>query len=438
MRGAQTMIRQSILLSATLCIVLPATALGGGTPPPQIYYPIGITEPRPFYFPNAFADPTTGMKTGWYVPNSTKTPKYGMWQNQEHAIMRTGPNHWLIVAMEMNRIYFQPPDTAFTEAYKFLEYDDGIMDGETTPTFQAGYWRGDTLESHPYVWAPTLIEDGGTYYLFFTAADPTERKLDCYLATSTTGSANPSDWVEYDPNPSTPEIDPIFGDTVPVKDFNVLKVQTDQGPRFYCYYIRNPDITDPRDSTNQIPISQVCLRISDNLYDWQDKPEKVVFDRLNVGITDPDWWGVDYENPEVVQLDNGVFYLLVSRHGSVPADYGTNPNWVPIPLATEVYWSTDGLSFPVDHQLPNLTSPSGRQINAAEYVRVGSRWFATDAVPSNNPDNYELTEPYDNPTSHSDLLLRILSTYTEPENSLQIMEMQWAPITAAGSWVYYQ
>jgi hypothetical protein len=403
------------------------------------YVPTGTNEPQAFYYPNAFADPVTGEKTGWSVAGSSVEPVYGMWQNQEHAILRAGTNRWLVVAMETNRKYFMPPSVAFVEAYKFLEYDDGILDGATTPTFQAGYWRGNTMESHNYVWAPYVIEDGGTYYLFYTASDPdTPNWLACYLATSTTGSADPADWTQYDPNPGTTTIEPLFqGTDSSIKDFHVIRVETSEGPRFYCYYIANPTVPDPENPTESVTIADVRLRISADLLDWTAAEELLVFRRINVGVTNPASYATDYENPEIIQYDDGSFYLFVSRHGQVPADYQTNPDWEPIPLATEVYWSADGLEFRVEHQLPNLTSATGRELNAAEIVRDGDRWFATHAQPSNNPDNYELDEPWDNPVQHSDLLLKLVTSFAEPEFSLQILEFDWARITAAQCWVLY-
>jgi hypothetical protein len=183
------------------------------------------------------------------------------------------------------------------------------------------------------------------------------------------------------------------------------------------------------------------VRTSPNLYSWPDSGEAAqpAFRRINVGETASDRYFVDYENPEVIRRDDGLFYLFISRHGQLPADYTTNPNWTPIPLATEVYWSTDGLTFPADQQLPNLRQHDGREINAAEIISDGNRWFATHASPSNNLNYYEFDAPPGAPVpyEHSEIYKRIIGGFLDAENSLQLIEFEWQSPAKIHLWFVY-
>lgn len=404
------------------------------------YHPVITSSKRPIYYPNNFADPITGQKYGWFTSLSTKQPKYGMWLNQEHSIIRTGTNKWLLVAMETNRNYLSLPNPAFVDAYKFLEYDDSILDVPSTPTFQMGYWRGNTLSSHEYVWAPYVFEENGIYYLFYNARNPATGMSACYLATSTTGSANPADWIQYDPNLSTPGvIEPLFNgvQNTYIKDIHVIKVQTNEGPKYYCYYIANVIYNEIA-----LGISEVRLRISDNLLNWPDSTElpDPAFRKLNFGETIVWRLNVDYENPGVYQYDDGSFYLFVSRHGVIPADFDTNPNWVPIPVTVEVFWSADGKYFDPNNELPSLRTPDGFNLNAAEIIKDGGKWYATHAAGTNDPQYFEYDWPPGdpNPNEHSPLLLKLLQYNPEPYNAFYMVDMTWELITSATCWELYQ
>ncbi len=404
---------------------------------PLVPAPVGITNQEPIYYPNASADTLTGLKPGWSVVGSVVDPEYGMWQNAEHGIVQVGTDHVLLLAMETNRNY-----RGFFEAINFVEMPSDVTTNPTTPNFEGGYWRGDTIDAHPHIWAPDCIEHEGTYYLFFPApapgADPAT-ELSCYLATSTTGAAGPSAWVEFDPNPGTAVIEPLFtppaGLATGYRDFNIAKVDTSEGLRFYNYYS-----ADPFDSGLGEFVSEVRMRVSDSLTSWPDSGEVSgpVFRKVNVGETFPSRYFVDYENPNVEVTDDG-FYLFVSRHGQVPADVETNVDWEPIPLSTEVYYSADGLLFDPMNRLPNLKSGDGFEVNSTEILNVNDRWFATNSLVSNQLSNFPFDCcPAEAPTDHSEITERLVNSYSAAEDTILMFEFEFQAPVAAGSWFVYE
>lgn len=424
-----------VLLLLTLVMVLTAQLSAG-----PAYHPVGVSEQWSTYYPNNSADLITGAKAGWSTSLSAVQPVYGMWQNQEHGFIRLKGDRWIFLMMEGNRKYFQSPYAVYADACLFLEFDNLIFEGEVTPSVESEYWRGVTMDSHPFVWAPCGLEHEGVYYNYYTSRDPDTNMLACYLATSTTGEPNPAAWVEYDPDPSTANVvEPLFvgADGMGVKDFHVIKVETEEGTKFYNYFIANPF-----DVELDIGIAEVRLRISDSPTVFPDSSElsDPVFKKINLEDTRLDRIAVDYENPEIVQYDDGSFYLFIARHGQIPADEPTNPDWEPIPLATEVYWSWDGKSFSNYSQLDNLRSSDGKELNAAVIIRNGDRWFASYSSPSNNLNYYELDDPPfpETPTGHSEIMQRLVESFESSENSLRMIEFVFEEILAATSWEVYE
>lgn len=410
-----------------------------GADPPPVPFPVGITDPAPIYYPNQNANVGTGLKPNWSTTESSKTPVYGMWSNAEHGIVQTGADRWLVVAMEGNLIYRGNPNPKFIEALTFLEYNNSFPASPTLPLTESGYWRGNTINSHPYVWAPYIHLSGGTYYLFYPALSAAGH-LSCFLATSTTGNGTPGSWVQYDAVPGTPAvIDPLFQgtDIGGYRDFQIVEVSTPQGLRYYNYYIATP-----HDNALNVEVAEVRLRISDSLTNWPDSGEQATpaFRKVNVGSTATGLLFVDYENPYVVQTADG-FYLFISRHGQLPPDFLTNPDYTPIPLSTEVYWSPDGLVFDSSDQLPNIKSLSGFEINSAEILHWNGRWFITDSAASNNPLHY----PFDccplgtaTPTEYSSFFIRQVSSYREAQFVLGLVEFEFRAPSVAPGWRAYE
>lgn len=392
-------------------------------------WPRGITARQVVYNAETNAD-SSGMKPGW-VASSARPPKKGWWHTIEHGIGKTGPDRYILFSQETNRAYSQFPGATFEEAINFVELNPGFPAVAGTPVREAGYWRGNSATAQKYTWAPMMYSEGGTFYLFYTApwqVAPGDERRSCFLATSTSGDANTAAWVQYDPNPGTPAIEPLFIGPADggFRDFHVIKVQTSQGPKYYMYYIAMYT-----DSGLGVPVSDVRLRISDSVTSWPDAGElpTPVFRKVNLGITRLDRLQVDYENPSVVQHDDGSFYLFIGRHGIFPADTGTNPNWRPIPIGCEVYWSADGKDFSV--QGPDLHDVTGRITDSPEIFREGSRWYATHAGLVNRLETYPFDCCFPDYDHHSPEFAKMVDSFEDAEANVQVFEFDFLPPTAA-------
>ncbi|MEO8376045.1 MAG: hypothetical protein ABI579_00105 [Candidatus Sumerlaeota bacterium] len=408
---------------AVWSVLLCASVAGAAVPVPHV-----IEEKRKIYDANQNANPSTGAKADWFTSLSSRTPVYHQWQVAEHGFTNLGGNQWLLVVMETNRVYHQSPGAQFVDAFNFVTWPAGFPD--TIGTFQEdGYWRGNTLSSHDFVWAPFMFKEGGTIYMYYTA--PHNGGLACFLATSSTGAGTPGAWVDFDANTSTPEIDPLF-EGLGFRDFHVVK----EGSEYRCYFIANPV-----DSGLGVQISEMRLRTSTSPTSFPDANEVATpsFRRIN-SDTRMDRLVVDYERPKVEKGDDGTYYLFICRHGGFPADMSTNPAWIPIPNATEVYFSSDnGLTFPAANQLPNLKTPLGKEIQSGEILHVGSKWYTTATLNSNDIStwpNDSCPDGFGNLTCHSPELTRVINTFEDDTDSIHIAEMQFT-VSGVNSWYLY-
>jgi len=190
---------------------------------------------------------------------------------------------------------------------------------------------GESGDHH--VWAPHVIEDDGTYYMYFAGgvvdepAPHTRYKMQ--LATST----DLVNWTRSDANP-------LFEDGFDARDPMVMRVDD----QWVMYYTAN--------STPSGGNHQVAYRTSDDLINWSEK--QVAFEHPAAGT-----FGGPTESPFVVEYE-GSWYLFVCCDGG----YTT----------TRVYRSDDPLSFDYEDQVGTIDA------HAAEVVQDDDGQFYVSAA----------------------------------------------------------
>ncbi|MFC7880008.1 DUF2961 domain-containing protein [Isoptericola sp. NPDC057391] len=180
-----------------------------------------------------------------------------------------------------------------------------------------------------HVWAPHVVEDGGTYYMFYSAGlDDNHEEYQLRLATST-------DLVTWTKRP-----EPLFTDGFDARDPMVKRI----GDEWVMYYTAN--------STPAGGNHQVAYRTSTDLVHWGEK--KVAFTHPRTGT-----FGGPTESPFVVE-EGGAYYLFVC------CDAGYTD--------TRVYKSDDPLHFEPDDLVGQIAE------HAAEVVQdEDGAWYVSGA-----------------------------------------------------------
>ncbi|GAB3465239.1 hypothetical protein GCM10027436_78010 [Actinophytocola sediminis] len=263
-------------------------------------------------------DPSVGESQAWYY--------------NDHTLIRdvvTGTWH----------VY------AITHAEPANPLDEKNFGHATAPT-PNGPWtkRPFALTADPalgesHIWAPHVIHDAGTYYLFYAAGTPDHAAYRMHLATST-------DLTTWTRGPANP----LFTDGFDARDPMVTRV----GTQWVMYYTANSTPTGGN--------HQVAYRTSTDLITWSAK--RVAFQHPVAGT-----FGGPTESPFVIAR-GGWWYLFVC------CDSGYRD--------TRVYRSRDPFHFDIAnlagrvdaHAAEVVTEPSGATWITGAGWGQGGLWLA--------------------------------------------------------------
>ncbi|GAA0958394.1 hypothetical protein GCM10009554_70560 [Kribbella koreensis] len=252
-------------------------------------------------------DPSVGESSPWYYNDHTLVQD-----------RRTGT--WHVYAIT----HAEPADPLDEKSF-----------GHATAPSPTGPWTkqppalfADPAVGETHIWAPYVMYDRGTYYMFYAGgtADHTAYRLS--VATST-------DLVHWTKNPANP----LFTDGFDGRDPMVHKV----GDQWVMYYTAN--------STPSGGNHIVAYRTSTDLIHWGER--QVAFQHPQAGT-----FGGPTESPFVVQRGKD-WYLFVCCDGGYES--------------TKVYKSRDPLHFTIDQLVGTIQS------HAAEVVQNGDDWYVTGA-----------------------------------------------------------
>ncbi|RZJ64506.1 MAG: hypothetical protein EOO50_15390 [Flavobacterium sp.] len=174
------------------------------------------------------------------------------------------------------------------------------------------------------LWAPTIIKEKDTYYMFYNIGNQQENAPD-YSSWGNLCLATSKDmfmWTRHENNP-------LFSDAGHARDSYVMKYKG----KFFFYYTRTFTEVDQR--------SSVALRTGPDLLHWSG-PEVVHVQPLK------NHYGGDAESSFVIEK-NGLFYMFICRAN-------TNYN------RTDVYWSDNPENFPIENFVTQLPIHAGELI----------------------------------------------------------------------------
>ncbi|WP_157979939.1 DUF2961 domain-containing protein [Kribbella monticola] len=223
---------------------------------------------------------------------------------------------------------------AITHAEPANPLDEKSFGHATAPT-PNGPWTkqppalvADPTAGESHIWAPYVLYDAGTYYMFYAGGTPDHTAYRMQLATST-------DLVHW----TRSTANPLFTDGFDGRDPMVHKV----GKQWVMYYTAN--------STPSGGNHIVAYRTSNDLLHWSER--RTAFQHPETGT-----FGGPTESPFVVQRGKD-WYLFVCCDGGYES--------------TKVYKSKDPLHFSLDQLVGTI------QAHAAEVVQDGDQWFVTGA-----------------------------------------------------------
>ncbi|MFG1815243.1 glycoside hydrolase [Kribbella sp. NPDC049174] len=224
---------------------------------------------------------------------------------------------------------------AITHAEPANPLDEKSFGHATAPT-PNGPWTkqppaliADPAAGESHIWAPYVLYDAGTYYMFYAAGTPDHTAYRMHLATST-------DLVHWTRDAAA---NPLFTDGFDGRDPMVHKV----GDQWVMYYTAN--------STPAGGNHIVAYRTSTDLRHWSDR--RTAFEHPATGT-----FGGPTESPFVVQRGSD-WYLFVCCDGGYES--------------TKVYKSKDPLHFTIDQLVGTIPA------HAAEVVQDGQEWYVTGA-----------------------------------------------------------
>jgi hypothetical protein len=223
---------------------------------------------------------------------------------------------------------------AITHAEPANPLDEKSFGHATAPT-PNGPWTkqppalvADPAAGESHIWAPYVMYDAGTYYMFYAAGTPDHTAYRMHFATST-------DLVHW----TRDAANPLFTDGFDGRDPMVRKV----GNQWVMYYTAN--------STPAGGNHIVAYRTSTDLKHWSDR--QTAFEHPSTGT-----FGGPTESPFVVQRGSD-WYLFVCCDGGYES--------------TKVYKSKDPLHFSLDQLAGTIPA------HAAEVVQDGQKWYVTGA-----------------------------------------------------------
>ncbi len=188
----------------------------------------------------------------------------------------------------------------------------------------------DLGETH--IWAPHIVKNGDTYYMYFNGGGEKDDQNLMQLATTT----DLKTWMRHPENP-------MLVDGFHARDPMVLKV----GDKWIMYYTAN---SDPKGG-NHI----VAYATSADLIHWEGR---------GTAFTDPTagTYGGPTESPFVVRRGPYYYLLLSVRKGSPPGGYAFS----------EVFRSTDPLHWDLDDKVGEIKTHAG------EFIRDrDGKWYVS-------------------------------------------------------------
>ncbi|WP_239003890.1 family 43 glycosylhydrolase [Nocardia panacis] len=251
-------------------------------------------------------DPSVGEAAPWYI--------------NDHTLIRDGAGLWHLFG-----ITHPEPADPFGE----VEF------AHATAPDLLGRWRklDPALRADPdygetHLWAPHVIADNGTYFMFYAGGGPDRTAAAINLATS-------EDLYQWQRHPEGP----LFPDGYDARDPMVARV----GEQWVMYYCA----TSAPEGGNHV----VAYRVSTDLIHWGER---------EIAYTDPTS-GTEAGNTEspFVVREGDRWYLFI----------GPRPDYV----GTDVFRSDDPFHFDIDNRVGHIDA------HAAELVRDADRWWITSA-----------------------------------------------------------
>lgn len=287
----------------------------------------------PAFQRQAFEETTDAVTAGEFVKiYDPSVGESGNWYYNDHTFVQGADGDWHVFA-----ITHEEPANALDEKFfghataETLLQQPWDKQEPVIPATRGNTGPGEAGDHH--VWAPHVIENDGTYYMFFAggvvdAPDPHTR-YKMQLATST----DLFTWERSDANP-------LFEDGFDARDPMVIRYDD----QWVMYYTAN--------ATPGGGAHQVAYRTSDDLVTWSEK--QIAFEHPVSGT-----YGGPTESPNVVQYD-GSWYLFVCCDGGY--------------TSTKVYRSDDPLSFDYADQVGTINA------HASEVVQDDDgQWYVSAA-----------------------------------------------------------
>lgn len=259
-------------------------------------------------------DPGVGESSPWYI--------------NDHTVVRGADGTWHLFGIT----HAEPADAE----------DEDSFAHATAPTLHGPWTKQppalttDPAYGETHLWAPHVIADGGTYYMFYAGGGDDPARHEINLVTST-------DLYHWTRSPGGP----LFRDGVAARDPMVLKV----GDRWVMYYCA----TDDPSGGHHI----VAYRTSTDLVHWSDR---------HIAFTSPDTGtgGGNTESPFVVAHDGG-YDLFIGPCGGYAGGQNTY-------TCTDVFRSSNPFHFDKADHVGRIGA------HAAEVVRdTDGRWYVTHA-----------------------------------------------------------
>lgn len=258
-------------------------------------------------------DPSQGESERWYI--------------NDHTFVRAADGTWHLFGITHPEPGDPQNEIQFAHA--------------TAPSLQ-GPWTKQpfALEVDPsygetHLWAPHVVENDGTYYMFFNGGGADQKHAQIELATST-------DLFEWTRLPSGR----LFTDGFQARDPMVLRV----GDHWVMYY----EATTASKGGHFL----VAYRTSDDLVHWSARG--IAYTSARTGT-----WASDTESPFVVAR-GGSYYLFIGPCGAYAGRYGYT--------CTDVYRSQDPLHFQAKGKVGRILSHAAEAI-----LDEKGRWFVSHA-----------------------------------------------------------
>ncbi|HEY3411664.1 MAG TPA: glycosyl hydrolase family 32 [Armatimonadota bacterium] len=253
-------------------------------------------------------DPGIGEESNWYI--------------NDHCIIRGSEGLWHMFGI--------------THAEPLNPGDERHFAHATAKTLLQLPWQKqpyalsfDPSKGETHLWAPHVVENNGTYYMFYCAGGPDGAHSRIHLATS-------NDLFKWTRHPANP----MLIDGFDARDPMALKV----GGKWVLYYTANAK----PEGGNHV----VAYVTSDDLVHWSHK---------GVAYTDPETgtFGGPTESPFVVRRGK-FWYLFIGPRGGYSG--------------TDVFRSTDAFHWDIAEKVGHIPS------HAAEVIRdTDGKWYVTRA-----------------------------------------------------------